>query len=104
MIFFPLPAPDTSPVKFSSFTNANTITLENLNDVIRKFNIECDNKADKRKMLKSVDEWLLKNDDKYENFVDEFAKSVYIPLIKKYKEEIPDVYFNIINKEELNKM
>lgn len=91
-------------VKFSSFTNANTITLENLNDVIRKFNIECDNKADKRKMLKSVDEWLLKNDDKYENFVDEFAKSVYIPLIKKYKEEIPDVYFNIINKEELNKM
>ena len=53
-------------------------------------------------MLLDIDKWLKDNDDKYEIFVDEFAKSVYIPLIKPYKDEIPETYFNIIKKEELD--
>ncbi|MCM1171187.1 MAG: MamI family restriction endonuclease [Clostridium sp.] len=89
-------------VKFSLFARASTITLENLNHVADKFNIKVNDRACKNKILKSIDEWLQINDDKYECFVDEFAKSVYIPLIKPYKDEIPKVYFNIINKEELD--
>ena len=89
-------------VEFARFSNANTITLKNLNDVINKFNIHVQNKNDKRTMLLDIDKWLKDNDDKYEIFVDEFAKSVYIPLIKPYKDEIPETYFNIIKKEELD--
>lgn len=88
-------------IKFSQFVRAKTITLENLNNVVDKFKIEVNDKSCKSKILKSIDEWLQINDDKYEYFVDEFAKSVYIPLIKPHKEQIPEVYFNIINKEEL---
>lgn len=89
-------------VKFATFANASTITVNSLIDVMKKFNITILDIDDKKKMLNQIDEWLSNNDISYEDFVDEFAKSVYIPLIRQHKDEIPQVYFNLINKEELN--
>lgn len=96
--------PDTNKsdrVKFSTFANANTFTLDNLNSVISKFSILVENKLDKLNILNNIDKWLELNDDKYEMFVDELAKSIYIPLIKNYKDKIPKEYFNIIKEEDL---
>lgn len=89
-------------VQFANFSNASTITTDNLISVMKKIDLEPEDITDKKKMLLQIDNWILSNDNRYEEFVDEFAKSVYIPLIKQYKDEIPEVYFELINKEELN--
>ena len=96
--------PDTKNadrVKFSTFAKANTFNLNNLNDIVQKFSIPIIGKMKKDNILASIDKWLEQNDDKYELFVDEMAKSIYLPLIKKYKHEIPKEYFYIIKEEEL---
>lgn len=88
-------------VRFSTFVNANTFNLSNLNSVIDKFSISVENKLDKNNILKCIDTWLEQNDDKYDNFVDELAKSIYLPLIKEYRDKIPNEYFNIIKEDDL---
>ncbi len=93
--------PKADRVKFHDFVNATTINIDSLIDVMTKFGIEY-TVLEKNDLLNKIDKWLVEHDDEYENFVDEFANSIYIPLIKKFKDNIPDNYFNIIKKEDLN--
>ena len=63
-------------IKFSSFVRANTFNLDHLHHIIDKFSITVDKKLDKFSILTNIDKWLEQNDDKYEIFVDELAKSI----------------------------